>query len=66
MADTFYSRNSGITEVFASLTSQLVAKRQQIRVEQARRAREVVHITNNEQNVKASTSKGRTGANCCT
>ncbi|GHJ86867.1 hypothetical protein NliqN6_3269 [Naganishia liquefaciens] len=67
IGETSATTGKGVTEIFASLTSQLVAKRQQIRIEQARRAREVIDIANDELNAKSAkgTSKGRTGASCC-
>jgi hypothetical protein len=66
--DICVSTDSGVNEVFASLTAQLVARRQQIRLEQVRRAREIVDISNHEQTVNSTDkkSKSRMTANCCT
>ncbi|KAJ9096464.1 hypothetical protein QFC21_005286 [Naganishia friedmannii] len=72
IGETSSKTGKGVIEVFASLTSQLVLKRRQIRIEQARRAREVVDLSaaaSSSSGIQAS-GKGKTRmmktANCCT
>ncbi|KAJ9127380.1 hypothetical protein QFC24_000787 [Naganishia onofrii] len=72
IGETSSKTGKGVVEVFASLTSQLVLKRRQIRMEQARRAREVVDLSggNAASPGHHTSGKGKTRmrktANCCT
>ncbi|KAI5451726.1 hypothetical protein NCC49_001375 [Naganishia albida] len=66
IGETSSKTGQGVNEVFASLTAQLVARQQQIRLEQARRAREIIDISSHEQTAKASNNKSKGKATCCT
>ncbi|KAJ9103660.1 hypothetical protein QFC19_004235 [Naganishia cerealis] len=69
IGETSSKTGKDVIEVFAALTSQLVLKRRQIRMEQARRAREIVDLSNTAPAGNQGTHKGsktRISANCCT